>query len=109
MIVCRGLAQVRDYDTFLIYQLLHENTFFWIALVLLKISENFLRNAKWNVWIKCSQIKEKSWPREKKRKLPKGMSRMEKAIKIIRLVEYNKRTVSSYESVAIKVMICIIE
>ena len=72
MIVCRGFAQVRDYDTFLIYQLLHENTFFWIALVLLKISENFLRNAKWNVWIKCSQIKKKIMTSRKEEETAEG-------------------------------------
>ena len=44
----REFAQVRDYDTFLIYKLLFENTFFSINRVLLKISENlFMETFGW--------------------------------------------------------------
>ena len=43
------LAHVRDYDTFLIYQLLFQNTFFNITRVLLKISEFFF---KWESRVK---------------------------------------------------------
>lgn len=38
----RGVAQVRDYDTFLIYKLLVEITFFLLTRMLLKTSEKFL-------------------------------------------------------------------
>ena len=37
----RELTQVRDNDIFLIYYLLFENTFFYIARVLLKLSDIF--------------------------------------------------------------------
>ena len=55
------LAHVRDYDTFLIYQLLFQNTFFYITRVLLKISDFFL-NGKvgLNIWIQLSKVKEKT-------------------------------------------------
>ena len=57
----RWLAEVQDYDTFLNYQLLFENTFFLISWVLLKISEIFFGKIRLNVWIQFSQIKEKSY------------------------------------------------
>lgn len=38
----RGVAQVRDYDTVLIYKLIVEITFFLLTRMLLKTSEKFL-------------------------------------------------------------------
>ena len=50
-----GFAQVRDYDTFLIYKLFYENTFFLKNLGAFKdFGDFFYGNVRFNKWIQFS-------------------------------------------------------